>query len=132
MFIDHAREVIFCDHEIRTLQGLLRDYKSIVSMYGLPMLGVKSSYVKELLVQEFGAGIAFYVPQRNQSEVVYDTSGGGSYIEAAIPLLGISSEQLIQNVANKLRDEIRQTVKVPWPPQVSELEQEEDLSPLLV
>ena len=133
MFIDHAREVIFCDHEIRTLQGLLRDYKSIVGMYGLPMLGVKSSYVKELLVREFGAGIAFYVPpQRNQSEVVYDTSGGGSYIGAAISLLGISSEQLIQNVANRLRDEIRQTVKVPWPPQVSELEQEEDLSPLLV
>ena len=43
MFIDHAREVIFCDHEIRTLQGLLRDYKSIVGMYGLPMLGVKST-----------------------------------------------------------------------------------------
>ena len=43
MFIDHAREVIFCDHEIRTLQGLLRDYKSIVGMHGLPMLGVKST-----------------------------------------------------------------------------------------
>ena len=41
--------------------------------------------MKELLVREFGAGIGFYVPpQRNQSEVVYDTSGGESYIEAAI------------------------------------------------
>ncbi len=84
-------------------------------------------------MQEFGAGIGFYVsPQKNQSEVVYDTSGSSSYIEAAISLLGISTEQLIQTVANKLRDEIRQTVKVIWPPQVSELEQEEDMSPLLV
>ncbi len=63
---------------------------------------------------------------------VYDTSGSGSYIEAAISLLGISNEQLIKNVASRLRDEIRQTITVPWPPQVSELEQEEDLSPLLV
>ncbi len=133
MFLDHARQVIFDDHEIRTIQGLLRDYKSIVGAYGLPILGVKSSYVKEMLMREFGAGIGFYVsPQKNQSEVVYDTSGSGSYIEAAISLLGISTEQLIQTVANKLRDEIRQTVKVPWPPQVSELEQEEDMSPLLV
>ncbi len=63
---------------------------------------------------------------------IYNTTGSGSYIEAAISLLGISTEQLIQTVASKLRDEIRQTVKVPWPPQVSELEQEEDMSPLLV
>ncbi len=75
---------------------------------------------------------AFVSRQKNQSEVVYDTSGSGSYIEAAISLLRISTEQLIQTVASKLRDEIRQTVKVPWPPQVSEFEQEEDLSPLLV
>ena len=72
--------------------------------------------------------LVFMFLLREQSEVVYDTSGGGSYIEAAISLLGIRSEQLIQNVANRLRDEIRQTVKVPWPPQ----EQEEDLSPLSV
>ena len=133
MLIDHARQVIFCDHEIGTLQGLLRDYKSILGTYGLLTLGMKSSYVKEVLVREFSAGIGFYVcPQKNQSEVVYDTSGSGSYIEAAISLLGISNEQLIQNVASRLRGEIRQTMTVPWAPQVGELEQEEDLSPLLV
>ncbi len=103
MFLDHARQVIFDDHEIRTIQGLLRDYKSIVGAYGLPILGVKSSYVKEMLMQEFGAGIGFYVsPQKNQSEAVYDTSGSGSYIEAAISLLGISTEQLLQTVASKV------------------------------
>ncbi len=81
MFLDHAHQVIFDDHEIRTIQGLLRDYKSIVGAYGLPILGVKSSYVKEMSMQEFGADISFYVsPQKNQSVVVYDTSGSGSYI----------------------------------------------------
>ena len=61
---------------------------------------------------------------------MYDTSGSGSYIEAAVSLL-ISTQQLIQTVASSLRDEIMPTVRVPWPPQISELEQEEDLSPLL-
>ena len=81
MFIDHARRVIFEDHEIRTLQGLLHDYKTIVGTYGFPTTGVKSSYMKEILLREFGVGIGFHVrAQKNQSEVVYDTTGGASYM----------------------------------------------------
>ena len=84
-------------------------------------------------MREFGYGIDFHVPPRkNQSEVVYDTSGSSSYIEAVISLLGIDNDQLVQNVASMLRDEIRKARKLPWPPQVRELEQEEDASPLLV
>ena len=45
MFIDHVCQIVFVDHEIITLQGLLREYKSIMGTYGLPNLGVKSSYV---------------------------------------------------------------------------------------
>ena len=74
----------------------------------------------------------FICPQKNQSEAVYDSSGNGPYIEAAISLLGISNEQLVQKVVSRLRDEIRQTLTIPWLPQVGELEQEEDLSPLHV
>ena len=129
MFIDHVRQVVFVDHEIITLQGLQKHYGDI----GLPNLGVKSSYVKEMLVREFGYGIGFHVsPRKNQSEVIYDTSGSSSYIEAVISLLGIDNDQLVQNVASMLRDEIRKARKLPWPPQVRELEQEEDASPLLV
>jgi len=133
MFIDHARQVVFVDHEITTLQGLLREYKNIMETYGLPNLGVKSSYIKEMLVHEFGDCIGFYAPPRkNQSEVVYDTSGSSSYIEAVISLLGIDNDQLIQNVARMLREDIRKARLLPWPPQVRELEQEEDTSPLLI
>ena len=133
MFIDHARQVVFVDHEIITLQGLLREYKNIMGTYGLPNLGVKSSYIKEILVHEFGEGIGFHAPPRkNQSEVVYDTSGSSSYVEAVISLLGIDNDQLIQNVARMLREEITKVRILPWPPQVRELEQEENTSPLLV
>ena len=133
MFIDYVRQVMFVDHDIITLQGLLHGYKSIMGTYGLPNLGIKSSYVKEILMHEFGNGIGFHIPPRkNQSEVVYDTSGSSSYIEAVISLLGIDNDQLVQNVASMLRDEIRNAQKLPWPPQVRELEQEEDVSSLLV
>jgi len=84
-------------------------------------------------VHEFGDGIGFYVPPRkNQSEVVYNTSGSSSYIEAVISLLGIDNDQLIQNAAKMLREEIGKARMLPWPPQVRELEQEEDASPLLM
>ena len=110
---------MFVDHEIITLQGLLREYKCIMGTYGLPNLGVKSSYVKEMLVREFGDGISFHVtPRKNQSEVVYDTSGSTSCIEAVISLLGINNDQLVQNVASMLKNKIRKARKLPWPPQV--------------
>ena len=54
IFLNHTRRVIFENHEIRTLKGLLSDYKNIVGNYGFPTSGVKSSYVKELLLREFG------------------------------------------------------------------------------
>ena len=76
--------------------------------------------------------LAFMSPRKNQSEVVCDTSGSSSYIEAVISLLGINNDQLVQSVASMLREEIRKARKLPWPPQVRELEQQEDGSPLLV
>ena len=78
-------------------------------------MGVKSSYV---LVHEFGDGIGFHVPPRkNQSEVVYDTSGSNSYIEAVISLLGIDNDQL----ASMLRDEIRKQENFPGPHRLGSL-----------
>jgi len=95
IFIDHARQVLFVDHKIITLQGLLREYKNIMGTYGLPNLGVKSSYIKEILVHKYVEGIGFHAPLRkNLSEVVYDTSGSSSYIEAVISFLCIDNDQL--------------------------------------
>ena len=36
MFIDHVCQVLFVDHEIITLQGLLHEYKSIMGTSSLP------------------------------------------------------------------------------------------------
>ena len=133
IFFDHIRKVIFEEHELRSLQSLLRDYSSIIAQYGFPVSGVKSSYIKDILTREFDSRIGFHSrQQRNHSDLVYDMSGGGSYIEAALSSIDISSEQLVQNVARRLRDDITSIKLVPWPPRVEELEEEEELSPLLL
>ncbi|KAK1893417.1 Serine/threonine-protein kinase ATG1 [Dissostichus eleginoides] len=133
IFFDNIRTVIFDEHELRSLQSLLRDYSSIVSRYGFPTSGVKSSYIKDILTREFKDKIGFHSrPQRNQSDLVYDTSGSGSYVEAAISSIGVSSEQLVQNVAARLRDDVKSIKLVPWPPRVEELEEEEELPPLVL
>jgi len=55
-------------------------------------------------VREFGDSIGFHVSPERISEVVYNTSGSGSYIEAVISLMSIDNDQLVQNVASMLRD----------------------------
>jgi hypothetical protein len=133
IFFDHTREVVFEEHELRSLQSLLRDYRSIISRYGFPTSGIKSSYIKDILAREFQGKIGFHSrPQRNQSELVYDTLGGGSYVEAALSSIGVSSEQLVCNVAERLRDDVKSVKLIPWPPRVEELEEEEEVSPLMV
>ena len=68
-------------------------------------------------------------PQRNYSELVYDMSGGGSYVEASLSSIGVSSEQLVHEC---LRDDMKSIKPVPWPPRVEELEEEEELSPFML
>ena len=130
IFFDHVRTVIFQEHELWSLQGLFLDYRSIISRYGFPTSGIKSSYIKDLLIRECKDKICFQSrPQKNQGDLVYDMSGGGSYVEAALHSIGVSSEQLVYNVADRLRDDIKSIKLVTWSPRVEELEEEEELSP---
>ena len=110
IFFDHIRAVIFVEHELRSLHSLLRDYNSIISRYGFPTSGIKSSFIKDILIREFEAEIGFHSrPYKNHSELVYDISGGGSYVEAALYSIGVSSEQLVINVSGRLKEEVNQS-----------------------
>ena len=133
IFFDHVRVVIFQEHELRSLQSLLSDYQLIVSKYGFATDGVKSSYIKELLIREFKEAVGFHPqPQKNVSELVYDTTAGGSYIEAALTSMGVSSDQLVSNLSKCIVEDVKSTGTVPWPPTVDELEEPEELSPILL
>jgi len=94
---------------------------------------VKSSYIKEILTREFESKIGFHSrPQKNLSELVYDISGSGSYVEAVLFSIVISNEQLVQNMAEQLRKDIDSIRVVPWPPKVEELDKEEELPHLVI
>ena len=73
LFLRHVQKVIFEEHEIRTLQSLLKEYMTIMENYNHSAYGVKSSFLKTLLIREYGDSIGFRVQdQKNKLEVVYD------------------------------------------------------------
>ena len=64
---------------------------------------VKSSFLKELLINEYQNTTGFQERREmDKSEWVYDVRGGGDYIDATMSSLGISDEQLLQNVTQRL------------------------------
>ena len=133
LFFRHVDSVIFNEHEIRSLQSLLADYKRIVSDYGYPVGDVKSTYLKDLLICEYQDTVGFKDrTEMNKSEWVYDVRGGGDYIAAALSSLGISDEQLLRNLAPRLSEKIKETHAIPWPPRVDDLEEAEEVCGLLV
>ena len=133
LYFRYVDSIIFTEHEIRSLQSLLADYKRIVGDYGYAVGNIKSSYLKDLLIMEYQETIGFKErSDKNMSEWVYDVSGGGDYIEAAISSLGISDEQLLQNLAPRLSKQIKDTSTVPWPPHINHLEEGEEVCELLL
>ena len=65
--------------------------------------GVKSSFLKTLLIREYGDSIGFYTRhQKNESEVFYDWRNSSSYVEAAISSIEITDETLIKDWRRKI------------------------------
>ena len=63
---------------------------------------------------------------------MFDTTAGGTYIETALTSIGVSSEQLIENLTKRIISNVKETGTIVWPPTVDELEEEETLAPLLL
>ena len=79
LFFRHVDEVIFRNRESRQFQWLLSDYRLVVGDYGLQVRDVKSGYLQQLLIKQYGKRIGFKKPhQKNQSNWMYDVTGGGS------------------------------------------------------
>ena len=126
LFFRRVQKVIFEEHEIRTLQSLLKEYMTIMENYNHSAYGVKSSFLKTLLIREYGYSIGFHVRhQKNESEVVYDRRNSSSYVEAAISCMGITDETLIKGYAKRLVGKVKEKDPVSWPPKIS-------LNPLLI
>ena len=129
----HIDNIIFEQDEIRSLQSVLHDYKAIVSEHGYPVGNIKSSYMKELLIAEYKDEIGFKERHiKKLSEWVYDTRGGGDYIQCVVNSLGITDEQLVKNVVPRIVKQIKDAPELPWPPTLEELEEGDEISPLLL
>ena len=126
MFLAHVKSTIFDLNEPRTLQGLLLDYMNMFADFRASAGGVKSSWIKKLLQEEFGDKIGFHNRfQKVESTLVFDASQGGSFLEAAINSWGIPLEKLLKNVACRIHEEIKTVPVNNWPPTIEEMEDEE-------
>ena len=133
LFLRYVDQIIFGDHEIRTIQSLLLEFKRLAFEYGCTCGEMRGSYIKDMLIREYGDLIGFRErKEKNKSELVYDVGGGGDYVNMVVTSLGISDEQLLRNVSSRLGENIiDDTYGSPWPPHINELEDEEQFSELL-
>ena len=123
LFFRHVNNFIIENNEPRLLSGLLVDFNNLLNNYNLEKIKT-SSWLKEMLEKEFGDCIGFH--QRfhsNQSTIVYNTSGGGDFIEAAINAWGIDDETLIRNTSKSLHEMFHKHVPFQWPPDKSSMDE---------
>ena len=75
-----------------------------ILFYHVSLLDLIVTFLQlELQQKSKHSRIGFYsCPQKNLSELVYDASRSGSYVEAALFSIGVSNEQLVQNMAEQL------------------------------
>ena len=60
LFFRHVQMIIFEEHEIRTLESLLKEYMTIMENYSHSAYGVKSSFLKTMLIRDYGDSIGFH------------------------------------------------------------------------
>ena len=107
IFHQHVEKCVITDKEPRLLSGLLNDYNRIRENFNMDNC-LYTSTVRKIIEEHFGDRIGFHArTHKNQSMIVYDKSGGGTYIEAAINAWGIDDDVLVKNVASRLHEKVR-------------------------
>ncbi|KAG0725586.1 hypothetical protein GWK47_038368 [Chionoecetes opilio] len=85
-----------------------------------------------MIQDEFNDRIGFHERyQKNHSALVYDTYSRGSYAEAAINCWGVSDDQLISTVSQRINAHVSQAQVMSWPPHVDKLVDGKDSDELL-
>ena len=85
----------------------------------------KSNTITSMLEREFQDTIGFHIRyHKNDSSLVYDTAGGGSYIEAAINSWGITDK-------HRIKESVSRETPMYWPPHIDSLEKDEESNQLL-
>ena len=61
LFFRRDQKVIFEEHEIRSLQSLLKEYMAIMENYNHIVVRLNSSFLKTLQIREYGENIGFQI-----------------------------------------------------------------------
>ena len=78
-------QIILAEHKTWSLQSLLHKYRQIAREFVFEVGKLKSSYVKEVLIEAYGDDIGFYErSEKNERKFVYYTKGGGNYVKATL------------------------------------------------
>ena len=85
MFFRKVDQIILAEHETRSLQSLLHEYRQIAREFVFEVGKLKSSYVKEVLIKAYGDDIGFYErSEKSKRKFVYYTKGGSNYVKATL------------------------------------------------
>ena len=102
-----------------------KNCKTILHNFEFPTNSVKSAAIKTIIQKEFGDDIEFHLRYLTvQSTLVYGNKAG-CHIQAAIYSWGVSDEQLLNIVARRLNERLRNDLRMKWPLTTAELENDE-------
>ena len=120
VFIDHVERVICQLKEPRTLKGLLDDYNNILYDLTGEEKQYKTSYIRNLISDEFGNQILFHDRhQKNASTFVFDSSEGENFLESAVNTWVFPIDELMHNVARRINESVKGIPQMPWTPSLN-------------
>jgi len=133
LFFRHVDNVIFNEHEIRSLQALLADYKRIVGDYGYQLGDVKSSYLNELLIDEYQDTTGFKERREMyKSEWVYLWRSRWRWLHWCSNVIRHQRWTALAERAQGVSKRVKSTSTVPWPPNVDDMKEGEELCEFFV
>ena len=122
VFIDHVQRTVCQLNEPRTLKGLLNDYHNFLFDIRGEEKVYKTSYSKTVVSEEFKDQTIFHNRcQKNESTLVLNLCGGGSFLESALNSWGLPIEDLLHNVARQVNEDEKGLPQMPWPPSIANL-----------
>ena len=86
---------------------------------------IKTFYIKEVNRKEFKDQIIFHNRyQKNESTLMLNRCGGGSFLGFALNSWGLRIEDLLHNVARQTNEEAKNLPHISWPPSIANLSEE--------
>ena len=106
VFLDHVQRTVCQVNKPRTLKGLLNDSQNFLFNLRGEEKQYKTSYIKDLIREEFKDQVIFHNRyQKNESTLVLNQCGGGSFLESVLNSWGLPIKDLLHTVVRQVNEE---------------------------